>query len=104
MSTIESLVHSAPVVLFIKGTHLAPACGFSNTVVQLLEYLKVPFTSVNVLDDDDVRQGIKNYSKWPTIPQVYVEGEFIGGHDILMEMYKNGSLQVRLQAHQNLSA
>ncbi len=89
---IETLVASSPVVVFMKGNKLMPQCGFSNNVVQILNALAVPFETVDVLADPEVRQGIKEFSDWPTIPQVYVQGEFIGGSDILIEMYNSGEL------------
>lgn len=93
---IESLVGSSPIVVFMKGNKLMPQCGFSNNVVQILNALAVPFETVDVLSDPEVRHGIKEYSNWPTIPQVYVNGEFIGGSDILIEMYNSGELRETL--------
>ena len=93
---IETLVTTHPVVVFMKGTKLMPQCGFSNNVVQILNALGVPFESFDVLSDPEIRQGIKDYSEWPTIPQVYVNGEFIGGSDILIEMYNSGELREQL--------
>ncbi len=90
---IDTEVKSADVVLFMKGTPQFPMCGFSGQVVQILEYLGVPYKGVNVLDNADVRQGIKDYSNWPTIPQLYVKGEFVGGSDIMMEMFESGELK-----------
>ncbi len=90
---IEGLVGSSPVFVFMKGTKLMPQCGFSNNVVQILHALGVPFESFDVLSDPEIRQGIKDYSDWPTIPQVYVNGEFVGGSDILIEMYNSGELR-----------
>jgi monothiol glutaredoxin len=89
---IETLVASSPVVVFMKGNKLMPQCGFSNNVVQILNALAVPFETFDVLSDPEVRQGIKEFSDWPTIPQVYVQGEFMGGSDILIEMYNSGEL------------
>jgi monothiol glutaredoxin len=89
---IDAEVKSSDVVLFMKGTAQFPMCGFSGQVVQILDYLGVPFKGVNVLDADDIRQGIKEYSNWPTIPQLYVKGEFIGGCDITREMFQSGEL------------
>ena len=89
---IETLVASSPVMVFMKGNKLMPQCGFSNNVVQILNALAVPFETFDVLSDPEVRQGIKEFSDWPTIPQVYVQGEFIGGSDILIEMYNSGEL------------
>ncbi|CAH1654788.1 Glutaredoxin [Hyphomicrobiales bacterium] len=93
---IENTVKTNDVVLFMKGTPQFPMCGFSGQVVQILDYLGIAYQGVNVLDDADVRQGIKDYSNWPTIPQVYVKGEFIGGCDILREMFQSGELQTFL--------
>jgi monothiol glutaredoxin len=89
---IETLITSSPVVVFMKGNKLMPQCGFSNNVVQILNALAVPFETFDVLSDPEVRQGIKEFSDWPTIPQVYVQGEFLGGSDILIEMYNSGEL------------
>jgi monothiol glutaredoxin len=89
---IDALVKGHDVVLFMKGTPLFPECGFSSRAVAILEHLDVPFHSVNVLQDQEVRQGIKAYSDWPTIPQLYVKGEFVGGSDIMMEMFEAGEL------------
>ena len=89
---IESLVASSPVVVFMKGNKLMPQCGFSNNVCQILNSLAVPFETFDVLSDPEVRQGIKEFSDWPTIPQVYVQGQFMGGSDILIEMYNSGEL------------
>jgi len=93
---IDELVKSNPVVLFMKGSASFPMCGFSGRAIQVLKACGVDTKSVktvNVLDDAEIRQGIKEYSNWPTIPQLYVKGEFIGGSDIMMEMYENGELQ-----------
>jgi monothiol glutaredoxin len=90
---IKSLLNSTPVVVFMKGTKLMPQCGFSNNVVQILNALGVPFETVDVLSDPEIRNGIKEFSDWPTIPQVYLNGEFIGGSDILIEMYNSGELR-----------
>ena len=90
---IKDTVTNNPVVLFMKGTPQFPMCGFSGQVVQILDYLGVPYKGVNVLDNQDVREGIKTYSNWPTIPQLYVKGEFIGGCDIVREMFQSGELQ-----------
>ena len=96
-SRIDSTVNGNDVVLFMKGTPLSPQCGFSSRAVAILEHLGVEYASVDVLQDQAVRQGIKEYSDWPTIPQLYVKGEFIGGSDIMMEMYENGELSQLLQ-------
>jgi len=93
---IEALVASSPIVVFMKGNKLMPQCGFSNNVVQILNALAVPFETFDVLSDMEIRQGIKEFSEWPTIPQVYVNGEFIGGFDILIEMYNSGELREKL--------
>jgi monothiol glutaredoxin len=90
---IENLINSNKIMVFMKGTKLMPMCGFSNNVVQMLNALGAPFETINVLDDGEIRQGIKDFSNWPTIPQVYINGEFIGGSDILIEMYQKGELQ-----------
>ena len=89
---IDNEVKSSDVVLFMKGTPQFPMCGFSGQVVQILNYLGVPYKGVNVLEDETVRQGIKDYSNWPTIPQLYVKGEFVGGCDIVTEMFQSGEL------------
>lgn len=90
---IEKIIKENDVVLFMKGTPQFPQCGFSSVVVQILDYLGVNFGSENVLESDEIRQGIKEYSDWPTIPQLYVKGEFIGGCDIIKEMFENGELK-----------
>ena len=90
---IDSQVKSNDVVLFMKGTPTFPQCGFSGQLVQILDYLGVTYTGVNVLESDELRQGIKAYTNWPTIPQLYVSGEFVGGCDIVMEMFQAGELQ-----------
>ncbi|MFN3517212.1 MAG: Grx4 family monothiol glutaredoxin [Novosphingobium sp.] len=90
---IAEIVNSNDVVLFMKGTALFPQCGFSSRAVAILDQLGVPFEAVDVLQDMEVRQGIKAYSDWPTIPQLYIKGEFVGGSDIMMEMYEAGELQ-----------
>lgn len=90
---IEALINSHKIMVFMKGNKLMPQCGFSNNVVQILNMLGVPFETFDVLSDYDIRQGIKEYSNWPTIPQVYLNGEFLGGSDILIEMYQKGELQ-----------
>ena len=93
---IEQLIGSSPVFVFMKGNKLMPQCGFSNNVVQILNSLGVAFETFDVLSDMEVRQGIKEFSEWPTIPQVYVNGEFMGGSDILIEMYNSGELREKL--------
>ena len=92
-SRISEIVNSNDVVLFMKGTPLFPQCGFSSRACAILDHLGVEFASVDVLQDMDIRQGIKSYSDWPTIPQLYVKGEFVGGSDIMMEMFEAGELQ-----------
>ncbi len=96
---IDDLVKSNDILLFMKGTASFPMCGFSGRAVQILKACGVDpkaIATVNVLDDDEIRQGIKDYSQWPTIPQLYVKGEFIGGSDIMMEMYESGELKQTL--------
>jgi monothiol glutaredoxin len=90
---IESLINDNKIMVFMKGNKLMPQCGFSNNVVQILNTLGVPFETFDVLADQEVRQNIKDFSNWPTIPQVYINGEFVGGSDILIELYQNGELQ-----------
>ena len=94
---IQALVASSPIFVFMKGSKLMPQCGFSNNVVQILNAMAVPFETFDVLSDMEIRQGIKEFSDWPTIPQVYVNGEFIGGSDILIEMYNSGELKEKLE-------
>ena len=98
---IDELVKSNDILLFMKGTASFPMCGFSGRAVQVLKACGVDtkaIATVNVLDDDEIRQGIKDYSQWPTIPQLYIKGEFIGGSDIMMEMYESGELKQMLGA------
>ncbi|MEQ8349782.1 MAG: Grx4 family monothiol glutaredoxin [Sneathiellaceae bacterium] len=90
---IRQEIDTAPVMLFMKGTPVFPQCGFSSVVVQVLNHLGVKFSSVDVLTDPEIRQGIKEFSNWPTIPQLYVKGEFVGGCDIIREMFETGELQ-----------
>lgn len=90
---IKSLVDQKDVVLFMKGTPTFPQCGFSSTVVQILDYVGADYGAVNVLEDPEIRQGIKDFNNWPTIPQVFVKGEFIGGCDIVKEMFETGELR-----------
>ena len=92
IARIDATVKGNGVVLFMKGTPLFPQCGFSSRAIAILEHLGVEYASVDVLQDQGVRQGIKSYSDWPTIPQLYVKGEFVGGSDIMMEMYESGEL------------
>ena len=89
---IEKVISENPVVLFMKGTPEFPQCGFSGQVIQILEYVGAPVVGVNVLEDADIRQGVKEYANWPTIPQLYVKGEFVGGCDIVREMFQSGEL------------
>jgi monothiol glutaredoxin len=95
---IDALVKSNDIVLFMKGTVLFPQCGFSSRAVAILDHLGVPFETVDVLQDQEVRHGIKEYSDWPTVPQLYVKGEFVGGSDIMMEMFESGELQALVGA------
>ena len=99
-SRIEEIVGKNDVVLFMKGTALFPQCGFSSRAVAILDHLGVGFETVDVLQDPEIRQGIKEYSDWPTVPQLYVKGEFVGGSDIMMEMYQAGELQQLLEEKQ----
>ena len=91
-SQIENEIASQEVVLFMKGTPVFPQCGFSAAVVGVLSHLGIKFKGVNVLEDDDIREGIKTFTNWPTIPQLYIKGEFVGGCDIIREMYETGEL------------
>ena len=94
---IKDVIDQNDILLFMKGSQEFPQCGFSGRAVQILQHCGAEFASVDVLSDMNVREGIKEYSNWPTIPQLYVRGEFIGGSDIIMEMYENGELQERLK-------
>ena len=94
---IKTLIESNSIMVFMKGTKLMPQCGFSNNVVQILNSLGVEFSTFDVLSDFEVREGIKEYSDWPTIPQVYLKGEFLGGSDILIEMYNAGTLKEKIE-------
>ena len=96
LQQIDQTVKANDVVLFMKGTPQFPMCGFSGQVVQILDYLGVQYAGVNVLDDEGIRQGIKDYANWPTIPQLYVKGEFLGGCDIIREMFQSGELAQHL--------
>lgn len=100
MSDVQEIIRKTvtenDVVLYMKGTPVFPQCGFSSTVVQILDYLGVNYESVNVLEDQAIRQGIKDYNNWPTIPQIFVKGEFIGGCDIMREMFETGELKTLL--------
>ncbi len=90
---IDRLVNDNKIMVFMKGSKLMPQCGFSNNVVQIINTLGVPYETFDVLADQEIRQGIKEYSNWPTIPQIYVDGEFVGGSDIAIELYQSGELQ-----------
>mmetsp|Transcript_21268 Transcript_21268/g.35165 ORF Transcript_21268/g.35165 Transcript_21268/m.35165 type:complete len:176 (+) Transcript_21268:35-562(+) len=94
---IEGLVTSSNIFVFMKGNKLMPQCGFSNTVVQILNRCNVPFETFNVLEDEEIRNGVKEFSSWPTIPQVYINGEFVGGCDIMIELYQSGELEQMLE-------
>nr|YP_009628733.1 Glutaredoxin [Acrochaetium secundatum]QBX88516.1 Glutaredoxin [Acrochaetium secundatum] len=89
---INELINKYDIIIFMKGSREQPLCGFSNTVVQIMNNLSIPYHTVNILEDTQMRQGIKEYSNWPTIPQVYIRGKFIGGSDILIEQYQNKKL------------
>ena len=93
---IQSDISGNPVMLYMKGTAMFPQCGFSARVVQILSHVGVPFKGVNVLEDGEIREGIKAYANWPTIPQLYIKGEFVGGADIVTEMFQAGELQQHL--------
>ena len=95
--TIQSAITDNPVMLFMKGNAQFPQCGFSARVVQILNHLNVPFNTANVLEDAELRDGIKSFSNWPTIPQLYVAGEFVGGCDIVTEMFQSGELETLMQ-------
>jgi monothiol glutaredoxin len=97
---IDRLVKNNDTVLFMKGTALFPQCGFSSRAVAILDHLGVAFETVDVLQDAEIRQGIKEYSDWPTVPQLYVKGEFVGGSDIMMEMFEAGELQQLIEEKQ----
>ncbi|HBE21466.1 MAG TPA: Grx4 family monothiol glutaredoxin [Cyanobacteria bacterium UBA11149] len=94
---IETLIKENKILVFMKGTKLMPQCGFSNNVVQILNTLGVSYETFDILNDYEIRQGIKEYSNWPTIPQVYIDGEFIGGSDVMIELYQNGQLQEKVE-------
>ena len=97
---LREIVDANDVVLFMKGTALFPQCGFSSRAIAILDHLNVPFETVDVLQDPEIRNGIKQFSDWPTIPQLYVKGEFVGGSDIMMEMFEAGELQTLLDEKQ----
>ena len=90
---IKEQINENPIIIYMKGTRAMPQCGFSAKVVQVLDSLEVPYATVDILEDEGIRQGIKEYSNWPTIPQLYIKGEFIGGCDIVTELYESGELQ-----------
>jgi monothiol glutaredoxin len=90
---IDNLVNTNKIMVFMKGSKLMPMCGFSNNVVQIINSFGVPYETFDVLEDPEIREGIKEYSSWPTIPQVYINGEFVGGSDIAIELYQSGELQ-----------
>jgi monothiol glutaredoxin len=90
---IQTEIEASPVMLYMKGTPMFPQCGFSARVVQILTHMGVPFQSANVLEDAELREGVKQFSQWPTIPQLYVKGEFVGGCDIVSEMFQSGELE-----------
>ena len=92
-SKLDKLVTENKIMVFMKGSKLMPQCGFSNNVVQILNTLGVPYETIDILADNEIRQGIKEYSNWPTIPQIYINGEFVGGSDIAIELYQSGELQ-----------
>ena len=94
---IQGEIETNPVMLYMKGTPMFPQCGFSARVVQILSHLNVPFQSANVLEDMELREGVKQFSQWPTVPQLYVGGEFVGGCDIVMEMFQSGELETLLE-------
>lgn len=95
---IQSKIDTNPVMVFMKGTPQFPQCGFSSVVVQILDHLGVDYNTANVLESDELRQGIKDFSDWPTIPQLYVKGEFVGGCDIIRDMFEKGELRTMLQS------
>ena len=97
---IEEVVRNNDIVLFMKGTPLFPQCGFSSRAVAILDHLGVKYESVDVLQDPEIRAGIKDYSDWPTVPQLYLKGEFLGGSDIMMEMFQAGELQTLVDEKQ----
>jgi monothiol glutaredoxin len=95
--SIDSVIKEHKIVVFMKGSKLMPQCGFSNNVVQMLNHFGVPYETVDVLANEAIRQGIKEYSNWPTIPQVYINGEFIGGSDIMIGLFQSGELEQMIQ-------
>lgn len=101
LNEIHEVIQNNTVVLFMKGTIDMPMCGFSSTVVKILQLFKVDFVAVNVLEDEEVREAIKKYSSWPTIPQLYLDQEFMGGCDIIKELYESGELEIILKNYLN---
>lgn len=99
LKIIETDINTNDVILYMKGNENMPQCGFSSVVVQILQRLNTPFKTVDVLQDETVRQGIKDFSNWPTIPQLYIKGEFMGGCDIVKELYLSGELEKKLKEH-----
>lgn len=97
LADIKEKIDANPVMLFMKGTPQFPQCGFSSVVVQILDHLGVDYQTANVLESDDLRQGVKEFSDWPTIPQLYVKGEFVGGCDIVRDMFEKGELRTMLK-------
>lgn len=95
---IKAQLENNPIVLYMKGTPIFPQCGFSGTAAYILKQYDKPFLAVNVLEDHDIREGIKTYGNWPTIPQLYVNGELLGGSDIIQEMHENGELKAKIEA------
>lgn len=95
----EARISSTPIVVYGKGTKLMPMCGFTGKVVEIFRHIGKPFSVVNILEDDNLRQGMKEFSEWPTFPQVYVDGEFVGGADIVIEMFDSGELQSLVENH-----
>ncbi len=96
---IQSDIEKNDVMLYMKGTPMFPQCGFSARVIQILTHMGVPFQTANVLEDMELREGVKQFSQWPTVPQLYVKGEFVGGCDIVTEMYQSGELETLLKEH-----
>ena len=95
---IAELIGANPIILFMKGTPLFPQCGFSSRAIAILDHIGAKYETVDVLQDPEIRQGIKDFSNWPTVPQLYVHGEFVGGSDIMMEMFESGELQALMTA------
>lgn len=99
LKIIEADINANDVIVYMKGDEKMPRCGFSSVVLQILQRLETPFKAVDVLQDEAIRQGIKDFSNWPTIPQLYIKGEFMGGCDIVKELYTSGELEQKLKAH-----